>query len=82
MSDDQTIRLLEEIRDLLRDQGERQRRMHALQEQAVANQLESVEKQKEAVEAYRRVLRRVVPPLMVALALVFVLLLVMMMRWL
>jgi len=56
--------------------------MLALQKQAIANQFESVAKQKEAVDTYRSVLRRLVPPLMVALALVFVLLAVMLVRWL
>ena len=80
MSDDQVIRLLEEIRDLQREQAERQRQMLALQQQAVANQLESVAKQKEAIDTYRRVLRRLVPPLFVALVLVFLLLIVAMLR--
>lgn len=66
MSDEQAVRLLEEIRDLLREQGARQQ--------------EAVNAQRQAVEAYRKVLRRVVPLIAVALVLVLVVLLLLVAR--
>ena len=50
MNDDRTDRLLEEIRDLLQRQVNNS-------ERALANQTESIDKQRHAVELYRRVLR-------------------------
>ena len=66
MVDEQAVRVLEEIRDLLREQGARQQ--------------EAVGAQRQAVEAYRRVLRRVVPLIAVALVLVIVVLLLLVAR--
>jgi len=66
MSDEPVARLLEEIRDLLREQGARQQ--------------EAVGAQRHAVEAYRRVLRRVVPVIAVALVLVLIVLLLLVAR--
>ena len=66
MLDERAVRLLEEIRDLLREQGARQQ--------------EAVAGQRQAEEAYRRVLRRVVPLIAVALVLVLVVLLLLVVR--
>ena len=52
--DDATVQLLREIRDLLRQQGERQQHAIAVQQEAVANQLA-------AIRTQRRALRLLVP---------------------
>lgn len=61
MTDERAIRLLEEIRDLQREQSARQAEMFALQQRAVENQLESVAVQGQAVALQRRVMRRLLP---------------------
>ena len=73
MTDDRTLRLLEEIRDLQREQSARQAEMFALQQRAVANQLESVATQGEAVAMQRRIMRRLLPALTTMVFLVVVL---------
>ena len=61
MTDERAIRLLEEIRDLQREQASRQAEMFALQQGAVQNQLQSVAVQGQAVDLQRRVMRRLLP---------------------
>jgi type VI protein secretion system component VasF len=63
--DDRTVRLLEEIRDLQREQSARQAEMFALQQRAVENQLASVEVQGQAVAMQRRIMKRLMPALTV-----------------
>ena len=62
MSDETAVHLLTEIRDLLREQGERQRAAIADQQQAVA--------------AYRSLLRRTAPVIGLVLLLILAILLV------
>jgi hypothetical protein len=54
MTDDQTLRVLEELRDLARDAAARHERAIALQEEAIANQ-------RQAIDTQRRALSRIVP---------------------
>ncbi|HEU4648730.1 MAG TPA: hypothetical protein VFS33_06685 [Gemmatimonadales bacterium] len=61
MADPQTVRLLEELRDLARDQAARQERALALQEEALAQQRGAIETQRRSVEIQRRALRSLVP---------------------
>ena len=63
--DDRSIRLLEEIRDLQREQAARQAEMFALQQRAVENQFASVEVQGQAVAMQRTILKRLMPALTV-----------------
>jgi type VI protein secretion system component VasF len=71
MTDDRTLRLLEEIRDLQREQSARQAEMFALQQRAVQNQLESVAVQGQSVDMQRRIVKRLMPALtIVALAVI------------
>lgn len=63
MTDDRTLRLLEEIRDLQREQSARQAEMFALQQRAVQNQLESVAVQGQSVDMQRRIVKRLMPAL-------------------
>jgi hypothetical protein len=64
MSDEAIVRLLEELRDLTREAGQRQERSLAIQEEAMASQ-------RLAVETQRRALGRLVP-LLVVVALVII----------
>ena len=71
MADQNSVRVLEDIRDLLRQQGERQRQlieMHQqsmrMQEQAMATQQRAVENQLQAVDLHRRMTRRLVPAIL------------------
>ena len=73
MTDERAVKLLEEIRDLQREQSVRQAEMFALQQRAVANQLESVATQGEAVAMQRRIMRRLLPALTAVVLLVIVL---------
>jgi len=66
MDEERVVRVLEEIRDLLREQGARQ-------QAAVADQ-------QRALEAYRRMLRRLVPGLAAAIGLVLLILLLLLWR--
>jgi hypothetical protein len=59
------MRLLEELRDLAREQAARQQRALALQEEALAQQRGAIETQHRAVEIQRRALRGLVPLLLV-----------------
>ena len=63
MTADRTLRLLEEIRDLQREQSARQAEMFALQQRAVQNQLESVAVQGQSVDMQRRIVKRLMPAL-------------------
>ena len=63
MTDDRTLRLLEEIRDLQREQSARQAEMFALQQRAVQNQLESVAVQGQSYDIQRRIVKRLMPAL-------------------
>ena len=63
MTDDRTLRLLEEIRDLQREQSARQAEMFALQQRAGQNQLESVAVQGGSVDMQRRIVKRLMPAL-------------------
>jgi type VI protein secretion system component VasF len=63
--DERTVRLLEEIRDLQREQAARQAEMFALQQRAVENQFASVEVQGQAVAMQRTILKRLMPALTV-----------------
>lgn len=63
--DDRAIRLLEEIRDLQREQSARQAEMFALQRKAVENQFASVEVQGQAVAMQRRIMKLLMPALTV-----------------
>jgi hypothetical protein len=73
LSDERAIRLLEEIRDLQREQSARQAEMFALQRRAVENQLASVAVQGEAVAMQRRAMKRLLPALTVIVLAVIVL---------
>ncbi len=73
MTDDRTLRLLEEIRDLQREQSARQAEMFALQQRAVENQLESVAVQGQAVDMQRRIVKRLMPALTIVVLAVIVL---------
>ncbi len=73
MTDDRTLRLLEEIRDLQREQSARQAEMFALQQRAVQNQLESVAVQGQAVDMQRRIVKRLMPALTIVVLAVIVL---------
>ena len=61
LAGERAVRLLEEIRDLQREQSARQAEMFALQQRAVQNQFESVAVQGQAVDLQRRVMRRLLP---------------------
>jgi cobalamin biosynthesis Mg chelatase CobN len=74
--DDRTVRLLEEIRDLQREQSARQAEMFALQKRAVENQFASVEVQGQAVAMQRRAMKRLLPALTVVVLAVIVLVVV------
>jgi hypothetical protein len=64
-ADERAIRLLEEIRDLQRQQSARQAEMFALQRQSVENQLASVAVQGQAVDLQRRAMKHLLPALTV-----------------
>ena len=63
MTDERAVKLLEEIRDLQREQSARQAEMFALQQRAVQNQLESVAVQGQSVDMQRRIVKRLMPAL-------------------
>ena len=63
MTDERALKLLEEIRDLQREQSARQAEMFALQQRAVQNQLESVAVQGQSVDMQRRIVKRLMPAL-------------------
>ena len=71
--DERTVRLLEEIRDLQREQAARQAEMFALQQRAVENQFASVAVQGQAVDMQRRIMKRLMPALTVIVLAVIVL---------
>ncbi len=73
MTDERALRLLEEIRDLQREQSARQAEMFALQQRAVQNQLESVAVQGQAVDMQRRIVKRLMPALTIVVLMVIVL---------
>lgn len=73
MTDERALRLLEEIRDLQREQSARQAEMFALQQRAVENQLESVAVQGQAVDMQRRIVKRLMPALTIVVLMVIVL---------
>ena len=75
MSEQNQARILEEIRDLLREQGARQQQAIGLQQLALANQEQAVAQHVKAVQTQRRVLRLFVPAIGAIILVVFVLLL-------
>ena len=81
MSEQNQARILEEIRDLLREQGARQQQAIALQQQALANQEQAVAQHVKAVQTQRRVLRLIVPAIGAIILVVFVLLLRLLGTW-
>jgi len=64
MTDDPTLRVLEELRDLARDDAARRERAIALQEEAIANQRQAIETQRRAL---RRIMQFVIIVLLVLL---------------
>lgn len=73
MSDQDSTRILEEIRELLREQGARQQRAIAMQEEALARQQQAVSQHANALQASRRVLRLVVPAIGGVIVAIFIL---------
>ena len=65
MTDDPTLRVLEELRDLARADVARRERAIALQEEAIANQ-------RQAIETQRRALRRLTPFVIIIILVILV----------
>jgi len=65
MSDEAIVRLLQELRDLAREAGQRQERALAIQEEAIASQ-------RLAGETQRRVLGRLMPLLFIVALVIIV----------
>jgi hypothetical protein len=76
VSDERVVRLLEELRDLAREQAARHQQVLVMQEQMVANQNQAIANQRAAVENQRMVFRRFRPVIGGILGLIVVVLLI------
>ena len=76
MSDERVVRLLEELRDLAREQAARHQRGSTIQEQMVANQNQAIAHQRDVVENQRKAFRRFRPVIAGILGLIIVVLLI------
>ena len=81
MSEQDSTRVLEEIRELLREQGARQQRAIAMQEEALASQKQAIAQQVNAVQTQRRVLRLVVPAIGGVIVAIFILIVKLLGAW-
>lgn len=76
MSDERMVRLLEELRDLAREQAARHQRVLTIQEQMVANQNQAIAHQRDVVENQRKAFRRFRPVIAGILGLIIPILLI------